>query len=76
MGLGEQAGEIINLIDGLTFEDIQNIYDEWSKLRYEKSLDGQTEALADLQGIATKTLLARLGRWDSYVERATSRGDK
>ena len=72
MGLGEQAEEIINMIPGLTDQDIQKTYDEWSCLRYGKGLSGQTEALADLQMIATKNLLQRLGRWDSYVKRATS----
>jgi hypothetical protein len=76
MDLAEQGEAIIDMIDGLTDQDIQNTYNEWSKLRYEKSLNGQTEALADLQSIATKHLLKRLGKWDSYVQRATSRKDK
>lgn len=75
MGLAEQAEAIIDMIPGLTDQDIETTYNEWSQLRYEKSLNGCTEALADLQQIATKTLLQRLGRWDKYVERATSRGE-
>ncbi len=73
MDLAEQAEEIIDMIPGLTDQDIQNTYDEWSCLRYERGSHGQTEALADFQQIATKNLLQRLGRWDSYVERMTSR---
>ena len=73
MDLAEQAEAIIDMIPGLTDQDVQNTYNEWSQLRYEKSLNGCTEALADLQQIATKTLLQRLGMWDSYVERVTSR---
>jgi len=73
MGLAEQAEAIIDMIPGMTDQDIENTYNEWSRLRYESSLNGCTEALADLQMIATKTLLQRLGRWDKYVERATSR---
>jgi len=73
MDLAEQVDAIIGMVDGLTDQDIQNTYDEWSKLRYEKSLSGQTEALADLQQIATRILLKRLGKWDSYVQRVTSR---
>ena len=76
MDLGERAEAIIDMIPGLTDQDIQNTYDEWSSLRYEKSLDGQTEALADFQQIATRHLLQRLGKWDSYVARVTSRKDK
>ena len=76
MDLGEQAEEIINMIPGLTDQDIQNTYDEWSSLRYEKSLDGRTTALADIQQIATKHLLKRLGKWDDYIQRVTSRKDK
>ena len=76
MDIGEQAEEIINMIPGLTDQDIQNTYNEWSSLRYEKGLGGQTTALADLQQIATKHLLKRLGKWDSYVQRVTSRKDK
>ena len=76
MDLGEQAEEIIDMIPGLTDQDIQNTYNEWSCLRYEKSLDGQTEALADLQRIATRHLLKRLGKWDDYIQRVTSRKDK
>ena len=75
MNLEEQAEAVIDMIPGLTDEDIQNTYDEWSSLRYEKGLDGQTEALADFQQIATKTLMKSLGKWDSYVERVTSRKD-
>ena len=73
MGLAEQAEAIIDMVGGLTDQDIQNTYDEWSCLRYEKSLDGRTEALADLQQIATRILLTRLGKWDSYFQRVTSR---
>ena len=73
MDLAEQAEAIIDMIPGMTDQDIQNTYDEWSQLRYERNLSGSTEALADLQMIATKNLLQRLGRWYSYVERATSR---
>jgi len=73
MDLTERAEAIIDMIPGLTDQDIQNTYNEWSCLRYEKSLNGQTEALADLQQIATKHLLKRLGKWDGYVQRATSR---
>ena len=71
--MAEQAEAIVDMIPGLTDQDIQNTYDEWSKLRYAKGLYGQTEALADFQQIAVKTMLKRLGRWDSYVERMTSR---
>ena len=76
MDLGEKAEAIIDMIPGLTDQDIQNTYDEWSSLRYEKSLNGQTEALADFQSIATKHLMQRLGKWDSYVDRVTSRNNK
>jgi len=76
MDLAEQAESIIDMIDGLTDQDIENTYNEWSKLRYEKSLNGQTKALSDLQQIATRYLLKRLGMWDSYVQRVTSRKDK
>jgi len=76
MDLAEQAEAIIDMIDGLTDQDIENTYNEWSKLRYEKSLNGQTKALSDLQQIATRYLLKRLGMWDSYVQRVTSRKDK
>ena len=73
MDLAEQAEAIIEMIPGLTDQEIQNTYNEWSQLRYERSLNGCTEALADLQQIATRTLLQRLGKWDSYVQRVTSR---
>ena len=76
MDLEEQAEEIIDMIPGLSDQDIQNTYNEWSKLRYAKGLRGQTEALADLQQIATRYLLQRLGKWDDYVQRVTSRKDK
>ena len=73
MDLAEQAEALIGMSDGLTDQDIQNTYNEWSCLRYEKSLNGRTEALADLQQIATRILLKRLGKWDSYFQRVTSR---
>ena len=76
MDLGDQAEAIVDMMPGLTDLDIQNTYNEWSSLRYEKGLSGQTEALADFQQIATRHLLQRLGKWDSYVERVTSRKDK
>jgi len=75
MDLAERAEAIIDMIPGMTDQDIQNTYDEWSCLRYEKSLNGQTEALADFQQIATKTLMKRLGKWDSYIRRVISRKD-
>ena len=75
MDLAERTEAIIDMIPGLTDQDIQNTYDEWSCLRYEKSLSGRTEALVDFQQIATKTLMKRLGKWDSYVQRVTSRKD-
>lgn len=73
MDLGDQAEAIIDMIPGLTDQDIENTYNEWSSLRYEKNYNGRTEALADFQQIATKHLLKRLGKWDSYVQRVTSR---
>jgi hypothetical protein len=73
MDLAEQAEAIIDLVGGLTDQDIQTTYDEWSKLRYTKGKYGQTQALADLQQIAVKTMLQRTGKWDSYVERVASR---
>ena len=76
MDLEGQAKAILDMIPGLTDQDIQNTYNEWSKLRYAKGLHGQTEALADFQQIATKHLLKRLGKWDSYVQRVISRKDR
>ena len=73
MDLTEQAEAVINMIPGLTDQDIQTTYDEWSKLRYAKGQRGQTQALADFQQIAVKTMLQRTGKWDSYVERMMSR---
>ena len=76
MDLAEQAEAIIDLIPGMTDQDIQTTYDEWSKLRYTKGKYGQTQALADFQAIAVKTMLQRTGKWDSYVDRVASRGEK
>jgi hypothetical protein len=73
MDLAEQAEAIIDLIGGLTDQDIQTTHEEWSKLRYTKGKYGQTQALADLQQIAVKTMLKRTGKWDSFVERQASR---
>ena len=73
MDLAEQAEAIIDLIPGMTDKDIQTTYDEWSKLRYTKGKYGQTQALADFQQIAVKTMLQRTGKWDSYVDRVASR---
>jgi hypothetical protein len=60
----------------LTDQDIENTYDEWSCLRYEKNSNGRTEALADFQRIATRHLMKRLGKWDNYIQRVVSRKDK
>ena len=76
MDLRGQADAIIGMVEGLTDQDIQSIYDEWSSRSYEKGITGETEALADLQQIATEHLLKRLGKWDGYVQRVTSRKDK
>jgi len=76
MDTAEQAEAIIDLIPGLTDQDIQNTYDEWSKLRYAKGTIGQTQALADFQQIAVKHMLQRTGKWDSYVERMNSRHEE
>ena len=73
MDLAEQAEAIIEMIPGMTDQDIQTTYDEWSKLRYTKGKYGQTQALADFQAIAVKTMLKRTGKWDSFVERRASR---
>jgi len=75
MDLSEQAEEIIGMVEGLTDQDIQSTYDEWSGLRYERGLKGEHAALADLQRIATRHLLQRIGKWDSYVQRVISRKD-
>ena len=74
--MAEQTEAIIDLIPGMTDQDIQTTYDEWSKLRYTKGIYGQTQALADFQQIAVKTMLQRTGKWDSYVERVASRNNK
>jgi len=69
MDLDDKAEAIIDMIPGLTDQDIQNTYDEWSRLRYEKGSRGRTEALADFQSIATKHLLKRQDKWDGYMAR-------
>ena len=73
MDTAEQAEAVIDLIPGLTDQDIQNTYNEWSELRYAKGAHGQTQALADFQAIAVKYMLQRTGKWNSYVDRVTSR---
>jgi hypothetical protein len=73
LNLEEQAEEIVDMIDGLTDEDIAAGYDEWATRRYERSILGETEALSDFQQILTKNLLKRLGRWESYVDTVTTR---
>ena len=71
--MAEQAEAIIEMIPGMTDQDIQTTYDEWSKLRYTKGKYGQTQALADFQQIAVKTMLQRTGKWGAFVDRVESR---
>lgn len=75
MLLEEQADAILEMVEGLTEEEKSSVLDEWAEGTYDKTLQGEYSALADLQRLATKCLLQRLGKWDSYIQRVTSRKD-
>ena len=65
----ERAEKILQNINGLTNEDIQAIYDEWSQMTFEPSVTGIIRSEAELQSIAMRYVLQRSGKWEQELER-------
>jgi hypothetical protein len=65
----ERAEKILRNIDGLSNEMIQAIYDEWSEMEFEVTVNGIIQSEAVLQRIGVKHLLKKLGKWEQEEER-------
>ena len=65
----ERAEMILENISGLTNEDIQAIYDEWSQLTFESTVRGVIQSEAELQRIGVRYTLKRVGKWEQELER-------
>ena len=69
MGLRRRAHAIIDNIQGLTDDDIAEIWTEWGELDYPgEGAAFEREALADLQQIAVRKVLERTGRWKRFED--------
>jgi hypothetical protein len=69
MSFRKKAEFLVDEIDGLTLEDVDDIYEEWAGMDFDRSNFGYDQALAALWDIAYKRSLERLGRYDAYKER-------
>lgn len=58
----EQIELVLGNVDGLDDEDKEVILDEWGHGDYSASADPEASGFADLQAIAVRHLLAKLGR--------------
>lgn len=64
----KKAEFIVDSIDGLTLEDVDEIYEEWSEMDFERSDFGYDQALNSLWIIAYEKSLKRLGLYNKYAE--------
>lgn len=69
MSLRKKAEFLVDLIDGLTLEDVDDIYEEWAGMEFDRSAEGYDFALAALWRIAYDKSLLRLGHYEANMER-------
>jgi len=65
----ERAEMILENIGGLTNEDIQAIYDEWSQMTFESTATGIIQSEVELQRMGVEYTLRRAGKWEQELER-------
>jgi len=65
----ERAEKIINNVGGLSNEEIQAVYDEWSEMEFEPTPTGIIQSEVELQKIAVRHLLKKQGKWEHEVKR-------
>ena len=65
----ERAEKIINNVGGLSNEEIQAVYDEWSKMEFQPNATGIIQSEVELQNIAVRHLLKKQGKWEHEVNR-------
>jgi hypothetical protein len=69
MSLRKRAEFLVDEVDGLTLDDVDEVYEEWAGMDFDRSNFGYDQALASLWAIAYKKSLKRLGHYKSYKER-------
>lgn len=69
MSFRKKAEFLVDEFDGLTLDDVDEIYEEWAGMDFDRSESGYDQALATLWNIAYKKSLERLGHYDAYKER-------
>lgn len=72
----ERAESILANVEGLTADDRAAIYDEWAQTTYADTVTGHIQAESDLQQIAVKHLMNRLGRGEELERYQNSRMQK
>jgi hypothetical protein len=63
----QQAEMVIGNVDGLTEDQIADVYAEWEGMTFPDVPEGRTESLGVLQDIAVKHLLKSQGRYEAEV---------
>jgi hypothetical protein len=58
---------VIGNVDGLTENQIADVYAEWEGMTFPDVPEGRTESLGVLQDIAVKHLLKSQGRYEAEV---------
>jgi len=61
LGFRKQADLVLDNITGLTDEELDKVRDEWAKREYPDVLNGDVEALADLQNMAMNRVMEKYG---------------
>ena len=69
MSLRKKAEFLVDEIDGLTLDDVDEIYEEWAGMDFDRRSLGYDQALASFRGIAYEKSLKRLGHYDANQER-------
>ena len=69
MSFRKKAEFLVDEMDGLTLEDVDEIYDEWAEMDFERSDFGYDQALGALWNIAYNKSLKRLGLYKDYAEK-------
>jgi broad specificity phosphatase PhoE len=76
MTFRQQAERAIGNVDGLTEEQIADVYAEWEGMTFPDVAEGRTESLMALQDIAMKHLLKGMGKWEKFQERVDNQINK
>jgi 6-phosphogluconate dehydrogenase len=68
MSFRKKASYLIEQIDGLSEEDIDEVFEEWGEMEFDDDLMGYDRALAALWDLGYRKMLENCGRLEAYEQ--------